>query len=109
VCRFSSVGDDRGSYSHRRLRSDVFINPVRAEDLADISGNFIGQLIFRPDGTSLPGDTPGNLYYHLEDFENLLGILATDKPSYLLFVGTGPGNENGILTAPEPVGEGVSI
>jgi hypothetical protein len=72
-------------------------------------GDFIGQLIFLPDGTSLPGDTPGNLYYHLEDFENLLGILATDKPSYLLFVGTGPGNENGILTAPEPVGEGVSI
>ena len=72
-------------------------------------GNFIGQLIFMPDGTPLPGDTPGNLYYHLEDFENLLGILATDKPTYLLFVGTGPGNENGILTAAEPVGEGVTI
>lgn len=72
-------------------------------------GNFIGQLIFMPDGTPLPGDTPGNLYYHLEDFENLLGILATDKPTYLLFVGTGSGNENDILTAPEPVGEGVSI
>ena len=64
-------------------------------------GNFIGQLIFMPDGTLLPGDTPGNLYYHLEDFENLLGILATDKPTYLLVAGTGPGNENGILTAAE--------
>ena len=72
-------------------------------------GHFIGQLIFVLDGTPLPGDAPGNLYYHLEDFENLLGILATDKPTYLLFVGTGSGNENGILTAPEPVGEGVSI
>jgi hypothetical protein len=72
-------------------------------------GNFIGQLIFMPDGTPLPGDTPHNLYYHLEDFENLLGLLATDKPTYLLYAGTGPGFENGILTAPEPVGEGVSI
>jgi hypothetical protein len=72
-------------------------------------GNFIGQLIFMPDGSSLPGDTPQNLYYHLEDFENLLGLLATDKPTYLLYSGTGPGFENGILTAPEPVGEGVSI
>jgi hypothetical protein len=72
-------------------------------------GNFIGQLIFMPDGSSLPGDTPGNLYYHLEDFQNALEVLASDKPTYLLFAGTGPGNENGILTAPEPVGEGVSI
>ncbi len=70
-------------------------------------GNFIGQLIFMPDGSALPGDTPGNLYYHLEDFANLLEILASEKPAYLLYVG-GPG-ENGILTAPEPVGEGVSI
>jgi hypothetical protein len=72
-------------------------------------GNFIGQLIFMPDGSQLPGDTPGNLYYHLEDFENLLEVLASDKPIYLLFAGTGPGFENGILTAPEPVGAGVSI
>ena len=73
------------------------------------AGSFIGQLIFMPDGTALPGDSPGNLYYHLEDFENLLTVLATDKPTYLLYVGTGPGHENGILTAPEPVGEGVSV
>ena len=72
-------------------------------------GNFIGQLIFMPDGSPLPGDTPGNLYYHLEDFENLHEVLASDKPTYLLYAGTAPGNENGILTAPEPVGAGVSI
>ena len=35
--------------------------------------------------------------------------MATDEPTYLLFAGTGPGNENGILTAPQPVGEGVSV
>ena len=63
-------------------------------------GNFIGQLIFMPDGTPLPGDTPGNLYYHLEDFENLLGILATDKPTYLLFVGTG--SETRTVSSPRP-------
>jgi hypothetical protein len=72
-------------------------------------GTFVGQLLFMPDGSSLPGDTPGNLYYHLADFENLLELLASAKPAYLLFAGTGPGNENGILTAPEPVGEGVTI
>jgi hypothetical protein len=72
-------------------------------------GNFIGQLIFMPDGSPLPGDSPGNLYYHLEDLENLLAVLATDKPTYFLYAGTGSGNEHGILTAPEPVGEGVTI
>jgi hypothetical protein len=66
--------------------------------------NFIGQLIFLPDGSPLPADSPGNLYYHLEDFENLLALLASDKPAYLLFAGAGPGFENGILTVPEPVG-----
>ena len=57
----------------------------------------------------MPGDSPGNLYYHLEDFENLLSVLATDKPVYLLFNGTGPGNENGILTAPEVVDTDLSL
>ena len=36
-------------------------------------------------------------------------LTVPDEPTYLLYVATGPGNENGILTAPEPVGEGVSI
>jgi hypothetical protein len=70
-------------------------------------GNFIGQLIFMPDGSPLPADSPGNLYYHLEDFENLFAVLASDKPAYLLYVDTA--GENGILTAPEPVGNAVSL
>ena len=70
-------------------------------------GSFIGQLIFMPDGSPLPADSPGNLYYHLEDFGNLFAVLASDKPTYLLYAGTG--GENGILTAPEPVGDAVSL
>jgi hypothetical protein len=71
-------------------------------------GNFIGQLVFMPDGSPLPDDTADSLYYHLEDFENAYAVLSGDKPVYLLFSGSGTGYENGILTAPEPVGEGIS-
>ena len=72
------------------------------------SGNYIGQLIFEPDGTTLPPDasTGGqvNLFYHLEDFDNCIDLLRDESPMYLLFVGSGPGNENGIKTTPEAVG-----
>jgi len=70
-------------------------------------GSFFSQLIFMPDGSALPANSPGNLYYHLEDFDNLLEILASSKPTYLLYAG-GAG-EDGVLTAAEPVGEGISI
>ncbi len=70
--------------------------------------NFIGQLIFMPDGKALPADgkvgSQANLYYHLEDFENAFALLSEEKVVYLLFNGTGPGNENGIQTSPEPLG-----
>jgi hypothetical protein len=40
--------------------------------------NFIGQLIFMPNGTALPQDAmvngQVNLYYHLEDFENVMEL-----------------------------------
>ena len=75
------------------------------------SGNFIGQLIFEPDGTVLPPDnqTGGqvNLYYHLEDLDSVLDILRNEKNASLLFSGTGPGNENGILTGEERLGEAI--
>ena len=70
------------------------------------AGKFIGQLIFKPDGTALPADnnTSGvNLYYHLADFQNALGLLQNEKPMYLLW--SGPTSENGIKTTSEPVGE----
>ena len=75
-------------------------------------GTFIGQLIFKPNGSALPPDaTSGgqvNLYYHLDDFENALDLLRNEKPMYLLFSGSGPGFENGIKTTEEAIGEGES-
>jgi hypothetical protein len=72
--------------------------------------NFIGQLIFMPNGSALPQDnmTGGqvNIYYHLDDFQNAIDLLRNEAPMYLLFVGSGPGNENGIKTTQEVVGEG---
>ena len=74
------------------------------------SGNFIGQLIFRPNGSALPPDalsgTQANLNYHLDDLQNILDLLRNEQPMYLLFTGSGGGNENGIKTTPEAVGEG---
>ena len=75
-------------------------------------GKFIGQLIFRPNGAALPPDSmssgQANLNYHLDDFQNTLDLLRNEKPMYLLFVGSGGGNENGIKTTQEVVGEGES-
>jgi len=68
--------------------------------------NFVGQLFFMPDGSTLPADGPiggqVSLYYHLEDFENALALLSQEKVFYLFY--NGPGNENGITTGPEQLG-----
>jgi hypothetical protein len=73
-------------------------------------GKYIGQLIFRPNGAALPADSlvngQVNLHYHLDDFHNALDLLRNEQPMYLSFVGATPGNENGIKTTPEAVGEG---
>lgn len=69
-------------------------------------GKFIGtQLVFKPNGTALPADTETSLYYHLNDFQNIIDILRNESPVYLLWTGAGPANENGIKTTPETVGE----
>ncbi len=69
---------------------------------------FIGQLIFMPDGSTLPPDGPVggqvSLYCHLEDFENVLAVLSKEKTVLLFFNGSGPGFENGITTGPESLG-----
>ena len=70
------------------------------------AGKFIGQLIFKPDGSALPADnnTSGvNLYYHLVDYKKTLDLLRNEKPVYLLW--SGATSENGIKTTAEPVGE----
>jgi hypothetical protein len=64
---------------------------------------FIGQLVFKPNGTALPADTKTSIYYHLDDFKNTIDILRNEKPVYLLWSGTNA--ENGIKTTPETVGE----
>jgi hypothetical protein len=67
------------------------------------SGKFIGQLIFHPNGAALPPDgmngSQVNLNYHLDDFENCAALLRNEKTVYLLYNGSGPGFENGLLTA----------
>lgn len=78
------------------------------------AGNFIGELIFYPNGKSLPPDIKTasgdiHLYYHLDDFENVHQLLETEKDVFLLFAGSGPGNENGILTTSEPAGSGIEV
>jgi len=75
------------------------------------AGKFIGQLIFCPDEQKLTSDSKVkdqvNLFYHLEDFQNVRDLLETEKNVFLLFAG--PGGENGILTTQEPVGAGMEI
>ncbi len=68
-------------------------------------GKGIGQLVFMPNGTTLPPDSSGSLFYHLDDFGNILSLLQNEKPMYWLFNGTGNGTENAIKTTPEPIGE----
>lgn len=73
-------------------------------------GKYIGQLIFKPNGSTLPLDTMAggqvNLYYHLDDFQNALDLLRNESPMYLLYSGSGGGFENSIKTIQEAVGEG---
>jgi hypothetical protein len=72
------------------------------------SGNLFGQLVFMPNGATLPPDGITNgqiqLYYHQEDFANILAILQKEKTVYLLYNGSGSGFENGIQTM-EPAGK----
>jgi hypothetical protein len=80
------------------------------------SGKFIGQLIFCPNALSpLPVDSKDtktgqvSLHYHLDDFQNVKDLLETEKNTYLLYSGSGPGFENGILTTAEPAGAGIEV
>jgi hypothetical protein len=71
-------------------------------------GQYIGQLFFEPNGSKLQPDQRSRgatyLYYHLEDFPNVLDLLRNESPILLNFVD--PGGENSISTIEEAVGEG---
>jgi hypothetical protein len=75
-------------------------------------GTYIGQLIFKPNGSALPADSMSggqvSLYYHLDDYQNAIDLLRNESPMYLLYSGSGGGFENGIKTTEELVGEGES-
>ena len=72
------------------------------------AGKDIGQLVFHPNGAALPPDGISNgeiqLHYHLDDFNNVIGLLRSNKPLSFLYSGSGGGFENGIETGVEPVG-----
>jgi hypothetical protein len=78
------------------------------------AGKNVGQLIFYPNGKPLPVDTKRpdgtvDIFYHLDDFENVHQLLETEKQVFLLFNGSGGGFENGIMTSAEPVGSGIEV
>jgi hypothetical protein len=74
------------------------------------AGNYVGQMIFAPNGAALPADTVVNnqvqLHYHLDDFQNAIDLLRNEKPIYMYYNGSGGGFENGVRTMSEKVGEG---
>lgn len=75
--------------------------------LLKAGSKFIGQLIFKSNDSALPQDAikadQVTLYYHLQDFQEIIDLLRNEKPMFLLW--SGPGGENGIKTNPENIGE----
>jgi hypothetical protein len=93
-----------GSYQVQ-YAANSFVPRIWLKDTANAD---IGQLIFLPDGKTLPPDSATNLYYHLSNYPHVIDLLRNEKPVYWHFVGTGGGNENAIRTSVEPQGEGES-
>ncbi len=65
---------------------------------------YFGQLVFQPNNTTLPADESVNeqvnLYYHLDDFKNILHLLRNEKQCFLVYVGSSASSENGIKALP---------
>jgi hypothetical protein len=72
-------------------------------------GKYIGQLIFNTDNTTLPSDSLENgqlnMYYHMQNFQDIINILRNDKPIFIEFTGTDVNDENCLRTSSEPVGK----
>ncbi len=75
------------------------------------AGKFVATLCFYPNDQTLPSDTTKNnqfmLFYHLDDFQNVIDLLETEKNLYLLW--NGPAGENTIQTSQEQVGAGIEV
>jgi hypothetical protein len=110
--------------THRTERTAMPVTPIEsyqviysanqfARRIGLLAGStYIGQLVFHPDGATLPpdgllGDQP-QLHYHLADFENAIDLLRNEQPMSLLYNGSGGGFENALISGTEPVGEGES-
>ena len=56
------------------------------------SGNWFAQLVFYPNGATLPPDGlvdgQPNLNYHLDDFANCYALLRHEETVYLIYNGT---------------------
>ena len=62
------------------------------------SGEFVGELIFMPNGATLPADTRNQAHYHLDDFANVLDMLRNERPIYYVHNRPGDDNANGLQT-----------
>ena len=71
------------------------------------SGELAGELIFMPNGTTLPADTQSQAHYHLDDFANVLDLLRNERPIYYIHNGPGHDNANGLQTG-GPTGTGAA-
>jgi hypothetical protein len=61
---------------------------------------YVGQLLFLPNGAALPDDLlqdgQPQLHYHLADFHNVIDLLRNEGDVYLLYAGSGGGSENAL-------------
>jgi hypothetical protein len=91
-----------------------------APKIALFSGNKpLGSLYFKPVGSTLPSNsysTPPasgypyvELYYYLDEFQNVIDVLRNEKPLWLFYtimaMGTSTVLKSGLQTGSEPVGE----
>ncbi len=71
--------------------------------LYDDAGLNIGQLVFHPNGTVLPANTPTSLNYHLDEYLMAVDLLRNEKPVYYQYM-AGAG-ESYIISGRESVGD----
>lgn len=98
VLKITQISEYEVMYSSNKFAPRIWLKNA---------GKYIGQLIFNANGSTLPANKMAgdqvNLYYHLDEIENIVDLLRNEKPMYLLW--NGPTSENGVKTTAEVVGE----